>query len=509
MKKLLMSAFFVLSFGISAFGQQLSYFDENWQPSTKEKMSYYRESYKQDNGTLIKDFYKNGVLQMEGNAIDTKPGKERYHGKVTWYFPNGKPESIANYNNGEVTGEMKSYDEDGRILEDYNYTNKGKLNGKSYVYSDVELGIAFNNISETKNGELSYVKAFKSNDNPLGFETFYKEDGSQETKYYNEKGKLIGTGKVDKDLKTTGTEVTFDLLDFHINRIIRYDKNGDIKGYEAFYSNGVKAEEYIKKSKEAIKINYDKEGKQIGKLTSKFDNNLQSMQEYSGQNVNLDYETMKITSITQYNNYKIESLKNFNSDGQLVAFSNFENELLKDSTYYHPDGTVKGKMIYKEGEVYDGEVYSDDLFSKYKNGILLESQTLNQTTGKLVQETKFDSKLNVYNTKVYDENGKLKFSYKKFESENDNLNAEIIQFKNGKQISKATVNEGILVNGKIRYKDNIGETEQEAKGNWLFTRKFTEDNIMYIETKELRKVDSDEYYRPTSYINDEALLNSY
>jgi len=47
MKKLLLSAFFAVSFSISVFGQEITYFDEDWQPTKKENMSYYREAYKQ------------------------------------------------------------------------------------------------------------------------------------------------------------------------------------------------------------------------------------------------------------------------------------------------------------------------------------------------------------------------------------------------------------------------------------------------------------------------------
>lgn len=509
MKKLLMSAFFAFSFGISVFGQQLSYFDENWQPTTKENMSYYRESYKQDHATLVKDFYKNGVLQMEGKAIDTTPGKEVFDGKVTWYFPDGKPQSIVSYKNGEISGEVKSYDEKGRIVEDFVYQSPENMTGKSFLYRDLENGVSYNSISETKNGELRYVKAFKSNDNPLGYETFYKEDGTHETKYYNEKGKHIGSLKIDKDWKTTGVEVTFDYTDFHISRIDRFGKNGEVESYESYYSNGAKAQEYIKKNKEATKITYDLMGKQIGKLISKIGDGSEYMREYSGEDYSFSYTDMTISSVTKYSNYKIESLKSFNNEGQLVEFSNFEDDLLKDSTYYNPDGSVKGKLMYKDGAAYDGDFYSENLISKYKDGILQESRSLDQSTGKLIYETKFDPMLKVHNTKIYDQNEKLRFSYKKFESDDYTFSAEILQFKNGKQISKAVVNDGILVDGKIRYQDYLGEVEQEAKGNWLFIRKFTQDNIMYMETKELIKIDSDEYYRPTSNIYEETLLSVY
>ncbi|QPQ50685.1 hypothetical protein H3Z85_14780 [Chryseobacterium indologenes] len=83
MKKLFTSAFIALVLSMNVYGQEKTYFDENWEKTTQDKMEYYRESTSKGKLTLIKDFYKNGTLQMEGLASDTTPGNEVFDGKVT------------------------------------------------------------------------------------------------------------------------------------------------------------------------------------------------------------------------------------------------------------------------------------------------------------------------------------------------------------------------------------------------------------------------------------------
>ena len=46
---------------------------------------------------MIKDYYINGALQMEGTAVDDTPNQEVFEGKVTWYFPDGKVEMVSNF----------------------------------------------------------------------------------------------------------------------------------------------------------------------------------------------------------------------------------------------------------------------------------------------------------------------------------------------------------------------------------------------------------------------------
>lgn len=126
------------------FAQERIYFDENWEATTKDHMVYYRETSKQGNLILLKDYYKNGTLQFEGLASDVTPNHEVYEGKVTWYFPDGKPEKIAEYVKGVPIGVSKMFDVHGRIVEDSIYNKEGRYDGTSYLYKNTDENSGYN-----------------------------------------------------------------------------------------------------------------------------------------------------------------------------------------------------------------------------------------------------------------------------------------------------------------------------------------------------------------------------
>jgi antitoxin component YwqK of YwqJK toxin-antitoxin module len=193
MKKLFTSAVFALIININAGAQQKIYFDENWEKTTQDKMEFYRETENKGKLTLIRDFYKNGTLQMEGLVSDVTPGSEIYEGKITWYNPEGKVLSTGTYSAGQQIGPAKTFDEQGRPLEDLIYNTDGTFTGKIYSYKDP--------------GELSYYNIITTYETPDSFKTIvYDEDikgiryevlsdGKEllETKFYGEKGKYIGS----------------------------------------------------------------------------------------------------------------------------------------------------------------------------------------------------------------------------------------------------------------------------------------------------------------------------
>lgn len=509
MKKVLLTAFVVLSFSISVFAQKPIYLDENWQPTIKENMSFYREIIKQGSATLVKDFYKNGKLQMQGTAVDATLNNEIWDGEVTWYYANGKPQSTRHFKNGEAVGITKSYDEKGRVIEDFVYNEDGSFMGSSRTYYDPEVGNNSNVITEYKNGEMTYMKVYKNDINKLGYETFFKEYPISETKFYDEAGKVIGVKKMDKNYVTTGINIDYGYEDFFMRRIDRYNKKGEVDAYEIFYKSGKKAQEYKAKNKEAVKLTYDAAGKQIGKLVYKFNDELQYLREYNGEDISLAQNDDVIEGIIVYKNYEVQSNKIFDSTGKIKEFTAYENGDISAVTYYNADGSVEGKLIYQDGQPYDGESFNTNTYEKYKKGKLVSSKITRYDSEVLHYETSFDDKLQVYETKIYDEDSKLTYSYKRFDDDLYNFNAEIIQYKNGKQIAKATVNNSILVDGKISYKDYDGVTQMEVKDKWLITKKYNENNVMISESKELISLSSDEYYQPKSVIYEDFLKSTY
>ena len=187
-KMLFLFLFFI---GIFAFSQEKLYFDADWEPTTKDKMEYYRETSKSGNLTHIKDFYKNGTLQMEGEASDPTPNSEVFEGKVTYYYPSGKKQTETEFKNGQPIGIARDYDEEGRILRDFVYQKDGNYSGVAHYYKmdDEDLNSYF----EYKNSESVKTIVYDKDMKGIRYEIHYNKNGEEsETKYFGEGGKLLG-----------------------------------------------------------------------------------------------------------------------------------------------------------------------------------------------------------------------------------------------------------------------------------------------------------------------------
>ena len=100
MKKKLF-AIFVLLNSVFAFSQKASdkiiYFDSIGKDASKENHSSYRiikDYYNDKDLYQIKDYYKSGVLKMEGNS-KTKDGYSK-EGEYVFYYENGKKKTVSN-----------------------------------------------------------------------------------------------------------------------------------------------------------------------------------------------------------------------------------------------------------------------------------------------------------------------------------------------------------------------------------------------------------------------------
>jgi hypothetical protein len=70
MKKIILGVFFFLQFALGYSQQQKDtiYYNKTWSNTTKDKAVFYRPLPLEQKDTLyvVKDYYKNGALQMEG-----------------------------------------------------------------------------------------------------------------------------------------------------------------------------------------------------------------------------------------------------------------------------------------------------------------------------------------------------------------------------------------------------------------------------------------------------------
>lgn len=106
-------------------------------------------------------------------------------GRDTWYYENGKPETVTEYKHGERNGTYKSFDEDGALQYQLNYRNDRLI---SYSYLDKKDSLLAPIPFNAQSGKL---KAFFSNGN-LAAEIEYKDgmiDGPY--KLYHSNGKTM------------------------------------------------------------------------------------------------------------------------------------------------------------------------------------------------------------------------------------------------------------------------------------------------------------------------------
>lgn len=168
----------------NTYSQSKIYFDKDWKTTTKDKAQFYRVVTKKNDSLFhIKDFYINGVLQMNGHFSNLE--KEVLEGKVTFYDEKGRKTNSANYVNGVLNGPSIVYLKNGKI----EYTTEYK-NGKIYngIYKAATVKYLYKNGVTAKRIEFLSPNDYY----PLATTVYGKEKDS--VYWYTSKGKKIGFG---------------------------------------------------------------------------------------------------------------------------------------------------------------------------------------------------------------------------------------------------------------------------------------------------------------------------
>lgn len=90
------------------------YLDSTWNETTSENYKYYRiikDYYSDKDLYVIKDYYKSGVLQMEGTS-KTKDANSK-EGEFVFYHENGNKKSATNYVKSRPNGKSSEWHENG------------------------------------------------------------------------------------------------------------------------------------------------------------------------------------------------------------------------------------------------------------------------------------------------------------------------------------------------------------------------------------------------------------
>jgi len=354
----------------------------------------------QDSLVLIKDYYINGNLQMEGWT--KKDDERKYVGEIKWYYSNGELSIIKNYLDEKLNGKQIYFYNNGNKESETNYI-KGTKEGENIEYN--------------KNGEIS-IKGIYKKGRPYSGKFRFKRrnvyvisnyvEGEKQGKEtgFNNANQIITEGIYVDGKKTEGTFIWLEM--FRNNRCIKLTnfKQGEEEGKQMYYNDdfskiiGYYTIENGKKEGESLA--YNEEGalayKMLYKAGEPYDGtfidenkNIQSYKEgklHGKQVVNKKYSQEKGTLYydngllieQEYNSFAIEGeeeLRGVYKNGMPYNgyFVRNENEIflvdyykkgkkkyqyskgeLFDDNYENPFLSVKS--TYKNGEIYDGVSYS-------------------------------------------------------------------------------------------------------------------------------------------------------
>ncbi|MET3036927.1 membrane-binding protein [Chryseobacterium sp. NRRL B-14859] len=490
MKKLFTSAILALVLSISVHGQEKTYFDENWEKTTQDKMEYYRETMAKGKLTFVKDFYKDGTLQMEGLASDTTPGSEVFEGKVTWYTPEGKIMNYATYSNGKQVGPAQSYDAEGRLIEEMTYKADGTFSGKMLSYKDPENEYYYNSITTYENSLPSKTIVYDEDIKGIRFETTLGKDSNYETKYYGEKGKYIGSGSSDSS-ETLLVDYYYNPM--RVSKIEKYKSDGSVKEGVVYSKNGKVLQEEKRNKKDGYKTTYDESGKKIGHLTYQYDKENAFHKPMDGEDYELSYDYSKITSVNAYKNGSLILNKLYDDNGTLISEKTLKDDITQEVKYYSPERTLKSTVTYKDDMPYNGTSYEGLNEIQYKNGTAISIKNYSEEK-KLKSEKKLNAKQDAYEATIYDNKGVIVYTFTQPIGEDMDIysfTGQIVQYVKGKPGNKAVVKSGVLQSGKIKLKNESGSKELERSGKWILLKIYNTEGKLVQDSKILADAGED------------------
>jgi antitoxin component YwqK of YwqJK toxin-antitoxin module len=213
MKSILFSILFLLvpklALSQSSTIDRKIYLDSTWNETTSEKYQYYRivkDYYSSKDLYVINDYYKSGVLQMEGTS-KTKDDVSK-EGEFIFYYENGNKKAVTNYINSRPNGRCFEWYEngnkklEGEYIEDKKkHTNQHKIN-QFWNENGVQKVIDENGYFDGKEGFGRFEEISKG-EMKNGFKEGIwegiskKPDNSYTETYKN--GKLISGVSTDKN----------------------------------------------------------------------------------------------------------------------------------------------------------------------------------------------------------------------------------------------------------------------------------------------------------------------
>ncbi|WP_282041127.1 hypothetical protein [Winogradskyella flava] len=359
--------FFVV-LGISSFTLEAQegtiYYNAQWKETTKDSAVFYRPLIKKEGDLYrIEDYYISGQLQMSGLS-ETKE-RNYFKGEVTWYNEDGSISQKANYEDGKLNGEYISFLNGKKLTGVYknNRLVSGSINAKNYsTYCYATI-----------NNDTIKEVYHENNLEGVRYENYRVVDGATFlSKYYDEKGDLIGARETTNNSYFKGLEVFYYYQPMRVRQVNYYPKER-LLGTTYYYPNGTIRTRF-EQSPEYKKSFYDPSGKLLGSATYRLDRDyLKPVNgtEYVFEYAYKDEDQGKITSKRIYKNEQLLEDAVFYKNGSIKSITKYKGRDKDLQISYNEYGEEIARMKYEGYYPFEGTEILRDRETIYKNGELV------------------------------------------------------------------------------------------------------------------------------------------
>ncbi|TMM58157.1 hypothetical protein FEE95_01645 [Maribacter algarum] len=424
----------------SLFAQQDTlFYKSNWKTTVKDSATFFRPPVKKEGNIFkVQDYYISGQLQM--NAASQSAEKDIWEGKVTWYNEDGSVFQEGIYKNNRLEGQFVTYLGEQKLIALYENGRfkSGKRNtifGNRQLYFEQEGDTLF---------EVLYEKDIKGiREEHYGTKESYRFL----SKYYDDKGKLIGERKLLPNNYYKGVEVFYYTNPMRV-KTVSYHPFGQLLISDTYYDNG-QIREKVGKDPNWSKTFFAKNGKELAEVTYQLDRD--RLKPLDGTELFFGYDKGVRTDVLQtarsYADGVITKDKLYHENSQLSAVTDYVNGSKVLQVSYNENGKEIARMVYENYRPFDGTEIAKGRTSTYMDGELVEETLfyLNSELPKVkktkISETYYDKGGNTLGILfLEDDNGYLKpkdgtrysMDYQ------DGVVNGIDEFKNGIQIKRTS-----------------------------------------------------------------------
>lgn len=434
------------------------YYNINWNETNPENALYYRtRPVKEDSLFVIKDYYLSGQLQML--AYSTSMDKDIFQGEVKRYDEKGRLEELVNYKNGQIEGDYIWYDTTGAVVSQCYYKQGQPFRGAVFN-QDQHLGIK----TTFKDGMVVAKEIYHlSKPNSLRIITSLvatEGDSVYQTKTYNYQGHFVGTGTYDSAIKEH--EGVFPYLEpKSLSLNVKYFTDGKLDSAINHYSNGKPKERIKLRSYGKVAMFYKQDGSLLDSITFKNDQPFDgSIVEFNGDTP-YSLQTYKngVLHGAFFDTYYLHGVKRkgFYVNGKLDG----------DVTYYDKNDSIIGSGTYQNDSWQDGQFISRAdkyVYMIYKEGQLVERRKYYPNWKDLAWREFVDSLHITYNRKgkeiarlVYKDN--TKYEGKQYSFSPTHHIAQVKEYREGQLVKNEWFDEEKQLERSISYSTPRNYTE--------------------------------------------------